>query len=94
VSGDGSPPSSYYDPPEPRHSDRSIIPPECHCEECHAWHVEEGMVLDNAGSPDFPCCTEQLEEWFETGERCRKHPKAYAEAKTKDKPAFCEECQP
>jgi hypothetical protein len=97
--GDGSPPSSWYDPPEPRHSDRTIIKDECNCNECHDWHVQEGMVEDNAGGPDFnsgpfECCQDQMEEWFRTGERCRIHPTAYVEPPTKTEPMHCEGCDP
>ena len=29
---------------------------------CHGRHVENGEVEDNAKSPDFQCCVDQLEE--------------------------------
>lgn len=95
MSLDGSPPSSYYDPPEPRHENRSIIPPECNCEECHIWHCQEGMVVDNAESPDFQCCKDQMEEWFESKRRCRLHPRAYAEEPCPENSytAYCEGCE-
>lgn len=79
---EASPPSWWFDPPEPRHSDKSIIPDECNCEECHAWHVEDGQVFDNAKSPDFQCCSDQVETWIEAGEICKDH-----------KNFDCEECE-
>lgn len=96
MSRDGSPPDSWYDPPEPRHSSGTIIPMECHCEECHEWHIEQGLVDEQSALPDYPCCADQIETWFESGERCRKHPKAYAEAPCKENNfvKYCEECNP
>jgi hypothetical protein len=95
MSLDGSPPSSWYDPPEPRHSDRTIIPPECNCTECHTWHCQEGTVAENAKTPDFQCCADQMEEWFESGRRCRKHPDAYAEPACPENSytPYCEACE-
>lgn len=59
----GSPPPSYYDPPNPRHSNGSIIPLECSCEDCHRWHKIEDVVRDHATySPgDYLCCVEEVE---------------------------------
>lgn len=93
MSGDGSPPSSWYDPPEPRHRDGSRIPDECNCSECHAFHIENGEVVENSDNTDFQCCVDQMEIWIEDKERCPKHPKAYAEP-NKDLPGgiYCEEC--
>ena len=53
---------SYFDPPEPRHRDGSLIPLECSCPDCHFWHVEEGQVEANAKTPDYQCCKDEMEE--------------------------------
>lgn len=94
MNGDGSPPSSWYDPPEPRHSDQSLISDECNCDQCHRWHIEERMVEENAKFPDYQCCIDQMEEWFKSKRRCRKHPRAYAEepCAINNFTAYCEEC--
>lgn len=83
---DGSPPSWWYEPPEPRHSNGKIIPENCGCAECHEHHIEEGQVVENWEFGEPECCVDQMEEWFETGHKCRKHPKEYAE------PGMCEGC--
>lgn len=74
-----SPSSGWYDPPEPRHRDRTRIPEDCTCSECHDGHIERGEVEDNSDNTDFQCCVDQMDIWIEDGERCEKHPKAYAD---------------
>lgn len=64
------PPPSWYDPPEPRHLDGSIIGLECNCEECHAEHD----LVDNYGSPDYQCCTDDVEQKVEEGVWCQDKP--------------------
>jgi|WetSurMetagenome_2_1015567.scaffolds.fasta_scaffold50434_5 hypothetical protein len=81
-----SPPDSWYDPPEPRHRDKTRIPDECNCEECHEGHKEFDDVYENSKSPDYQCCREQMAEWYRTGDRCEKHPTAYCEV------GLCESC--
>lgn len=73
-----SPPPSYYDPPEPK------CEPECNCETCHEHHIQNGEVDELSKRPDFQCCKDQMEVWFESGERCENHPSAYCE------PGYCE----
>ncbi len=44
---DCNPPSSWYDPPEPRHTDGTRIKEDCGCRECHKAHSwEEGYPFD------------------------------------------------
>jgi len=74
-----SPPQSWYDPPEPRHRDKSIIPDECNCSECHMFHVEQNQVEENSDNTDYQCCVDQMDIWFEDGTRCERHPKSYCE---------------
>lgn len=57
---------------------------ECNCEGCHKGHIESGSVAENAESPDFGCCKDQIELDIEKGKRCRLHPTAYFE------PGYCE----
>jgi hypothetical protein len=90
-----SPPSSWYDPPLPRHRDKTVIPDECNCSECHEWHISEGLVIEQFDNSDFQCCVDQMDEWITEGQRCEKHPKAYVEPPTKEDPKMhCEECEP
>lgn len=67
----------------------------CNCDTCHKYHYDHGMVADNAEMPDFQCCKDQMEEWFESGRRCRKHPRAYAEepCAANSFTAYCEACE-
>ena len=65
----------------------------CNCKSCHDWHVSEGLVEEQFDSPDFPCCTDQMDAWIESKERCPKHPAAYAEPNpTLPEGIYCEEC--
>jgi hypothetical protein len=64
------PPSSWYDPPEPRHSNGSIIGPECNCDECH----DEHDLVENYGSPDYQCCTDAVNDKVDGGEWCAAKP--------------------
>lgn len=36
---------------------------DCHCKNCHRWHLDNNYVKDNAKNcPDlFPCCVEEME---------------------------------
>lgn len=34
---------------------------ECSCQDCHEWHIEFGVVEENAESPDFRCCKEEMD---------------------------------
>src|SRR6185295_15688731 len=64
MSRDGSPPSSWYDPPESSHS------AECNCLECHIDH----HLTENYGSPDFQCCTDDVNAQIDAGEWCGVKP--------------------
>jgi hypothetical protein len=48
------PPPWFYDPPTPHKE-------ECECRRCHEFHKQEGMVKENAKSPDYRCCKEEIE---------------------------------
>ena len=89
-----SPPSSWYEPREPRHRNKTIIPDECNCEECHLAHIEQGEVVENSDNTDFQCCVDQMDTWIEDGIKCEKHPTAYVEPKTKTEPMHCDICEP
>jgi len=73
---------AWFDPPNPKCDE------ECNCDTCHAQHIDDGMVDENAaGSESYQCCIEQMEAWYVSGERCRKHPKDYSEE------GYCEGCE-
>ena len=75
------PPPSYYEPPEPKCSE------DCDCETCHKQHIDDGVVEENSiGSNILQCCADQMEEWYQTGERCQDHPNDYSEK------GYCEGC--
>jgi hypothetical protein len=59
--------------------------PDCTCRDHHAWHKEDGQVEDNCYD-GLRCCVDQMDVWFETGDKCRKHPHSYAE------PGYCDTC--
>lgn len=64
--------------------------PECNCEPCHDWHVDEGLVRDHAANAplDFECCVSEFKIWVERGDACKLHPYAYCEPGV-----GCEECK-
>lgn len=70
---------------------------DCHCEGCHEGHIAEGVVEELAGSPDYPCCTDQMDLWFEQGWKCPKHPASYCEPVLDEKKRktgiYCEGCE-
>jgi len=71
-------------------------PSECNCEKCHEWHIDEGMVIENAvdWGIDFQCCVDEFDLMVEKKQACRTHPKSYFEPATKTEPAHCEGCEP
>lgn len=77
-------------PYEARHQDGSLIPPECNCEECHAYHLMADLFIDQAleQPQDFQCCVDELDLRIRNKEICKKHPRSYFE----EFPRYCEGC--
>lgn len=67
------PPMSWYDPPEPHHSDGSLIREDCPCPECHWTH----SLTDNYGR--LECCTEEVDFRISDGDWCARKPKEHGE---------------
>lgn len=65
---------------------------DCHCAHCHDYHIAQNTVVENAIDFRIKCCMTELSEWKSVGKVCDKHPEAYFEPATKEKAAFCEEC--
>lgn len=49
---------------------------DCECSGCHNIHIEENLVQENALDYNMGCCQEQMEDWFQSGKKCRKHPRS------------------